>query len=293
MLKITDTFDWEITYKTRNSKLIGTYSDSNITFESSRDEEHVTLLYVKASTTEFNLNDAREKAFEKVNAILDAYSVLTGINISIEYFSYNLLNKPKLPPGTVLLLPSTSRSITITVLAPINGNELRKSKNLSFKIKSRKDALVFNKIFSWYRKGLSSRDPYNHFIYVWIAFNALYNLFSKQRYEKDKINDLMKWSVKKQDIKPILLKHANDLDTLSKANIYSKNRKINYSKKIEDNMNKKDYDSAIINAVFCIYEVRCDIFHGEEKPSVSSRKLVESSYSILDELLRNFILVIA
>jgi len=293
LLKITDTFDWEITYKTRNSKLIGTYSDSNITFESSRDEEHVTLLYVKASTTEFNLNDAREKAFEKVNAILDAYSVLTGINISIEYFSYNLLNKPKLPPGTVLLLPSTSRSITITVLAPINGNELRKSKNLSFKIKSRKDALVFNKIFSWYRKGLSSRDPYNHFIYVWIAFNALYNLFSKQRYEKDKINDLMKWSVKKQDIKPILLKHANDLDILSKANIYSKNRKINYSKKIEDNMNKKDYDSAIINAVFCIYEVRCDIFHGEEKPSVSSRKLVESSYSILDELLRNFILVIA
>ena len=86
--------------------------------------------------------------------------------------------------------------------------------------------------------------------------------------------------------------HANDLDTLSKANIHSKSRKINYSNKIENNMNKKDYDSAIINAVFCIYEVRCDIFHGEEKPSFSSRKLVESSYSILDELLGNFILMI-
>ncbi len=279
-------------YKIRSSKLKDVYSDSNITFKSCRDEEHVTLIHIKVSTAECNLNDAREKAFENVNAILDAYSILTGINISIAYFSYKLLNIPKSSSGTILFLPSTSPSITVTVLTPINGDELRKSKKLSFKIQSRKDVLVFSKIFSWYRKGLISRDPYDRFIYVWIAFNALYSLFSKKKYEKEKINDFMNWSLKKHDIKPTLLKHANDLNILSKANIYSKNRKINYSKKIDKNMNKKDYDSAIINAVFCIYEIRCDIFHGEEKPSDSSRKLLKSSYCLIDELLRNFILMI-
>lgn len=283
-MQTQDTFDWEINFKIQHCKTFRNFSINDIYFTKTKDKEIGTLVRVKVSTQKFNLEDAREAASDKLNTLLDAYSILFGGSLSIEYVDYILLRVPSGTPP--LFMPSRSETITITVLRPISKQECSKCKDLSAKIKTRNDSPIFERIISWYRKGFEERDPYFRFQTTWISFNALYNYFSNKRGEKSRIIDLLKSFLETNKGEPIFLEHSNDFIALSEANMRSDDEQINYSEELMDSINNKDYESIIIKGVVCIYGVRCNLFHGDEILSISSRKLVESSCRILDDILR-------
>ncbi len=285
-------FEWEINFQIENSKISEIYQIKGMKFIPSKDKDTVTLVSAIVSTEEFNSEEARKAAFKRLNAILDAYCILTGFSLTPKHVGEKLLRRPQLPKGTVLLMPSRSPTITVHVFISIYKDDLEQSKYISKKINKRKDVTLLNKIISWYRKGLASQDPYDRFIYSWIAFNALYNHLGKGKSEANRMTDLVGNFLNAEEGERIIVGHTKDISHLVVANIFSRRRKTNYSKRIKIKINNQDFNGAIKYTLLSIYEVRCDLFHGEEILSNESRQLVKSANNVLNEILRKCLLSI-
>ena len=118
----------------------------------------------------------------------------------------------------------------------------------------------------WYRKAISADDDYERFVFLWFAFNALYNEFFSGS-ERKAIGDLVytdRYRINNARIKDILeTSHAeffqeriirdcrgNGLDTSESAAVL---RSSDYSQK-----------KRLRNLLIILYQVRCNLFHGNK-----------------------------
>lgn len=118
----------------------------------------------------------------------------------------------------------------------------------------------------WYRKAINADDNYERFVFLWFAFNALYNEFFSDS-ERKAIGDLVYsdfYRINSARIKDILkTSHAeffqkriirdfrgNGFDTSESAAVL---RSSDYSQNKRPN-----------NLLKILYQVRCNLFHGNK-----------------------------
>jgi hypothetical protein len=126
----------------------------------------------------------------------------------------------------------------------------------------------FNAAKAWYVKSGSEADIFNEFISLWISFNILYNSIDS-RYEIDKIINFI----------------SNKNINIQDQNIILNLESVNYFSTCMDNSNDEK-----IKAVFKIlYQIRCNLFHGDKRFASDSDELVVSHAS---NILREFLSMI-
>lgn len=123
----------------------------------------------------------------------------------------------------------------------------------------------------WYEKGKAENDPFDKVIYLWISYNALYgNVYGKS--EKDRAIRCA------DEIFAENLENGKMLLATEDAQYFGK-RVITNCKNIEktteeqrdiiancDYSNYKSCANTMESLIACIYQVRCNLFHGDKTP---------------------------
>jgi hypothetical protein len=121
----------------------------------------------------------------------------------------------------------------------------------------------------WIKKSEDENDCYDKFVYLWFAFNAIYNNYF------DSYNDSERYAIKKMiDGHRHLLKERASIEILGdSATIYFMNRtirdcKINGNDTSEHRiiLSQQDQSHArrIKSLCMILYQVRCNLFHGNK-----------------------------
>lgn len=128
-------------------------------------------------------------------------------------------------------------------------------------------------------------DIFFRFVAVWIAFNALYaslhsheegdwnqvRSFAGEPEAIDRHRDLLKMDTEYRD-KVEVLKHRGVYDPIS-----GKRRKIRKERNLTE-------------VASCLYQVRCNLFHGEKMPeNPRDKNLVDASYIIVSKLIEPYL----
>jgi hypothetical protein len=146
-------------------------------------------------------------------------------------------------------------------------------------------------VLPWYaisqRKSIDQSDVFFKFIAVYIAFNAIYDC--RYEYEHDPARKIEKFS----EDEFIKMRHKNllvaDTEYYSAVKRLAEKGIINMQKPKEEPFRIKRLE--YLNQVMrCIYQVRCNLFHGDKSPGdPRDVNLVESSYIILSLLIKPWI----
>lgn len=141
--------------------------------------------------------------------------------------------------------------------------------------------------YLWYEYGCKNREPsYVRFLAHWMAFNWLYSNFPGDD-ERSKIESFLNHyyscieantDFNNPIYKPFFCKEV--IDMKYKNSYWSKK---NFQTLINPHQPMKDR----INALFMtMYQVRCNLFHGQKNPESSrDRELVESTAIILEHYI--------
>lgn len=112
----------------------------------------------------------------------------------------------------------------------------------------------------WLEKAREEDDEYNSFIASWIAFNALYNEQSNHN-EKDRITAFI------EKIKnPIYEELLADINAFQEPIRDLRPESTKTTQTDIDQMNKSDsaLGTRLAGLMRCIYQVRCNLFHGDK-----------------------------
>lgn len=146
----------------------------------------------------------------------------------------------------------------------------------------------FTRADSWFEKGKRETDCFASFIYYWIAFNALYynnagrersqiKSFVENEYNNafDSILELPEISVFKQSIinlHPSRSRNSKHLNTSSEAAILADTSQSSVDR--------------LVNLMLCIYQARCNLFHGEKGANdYRDQEIANAASNVMKEFL--------
>jgi len=271
---------WAFTYKIQNAKLFGPFSIDNINFLPSDEDENETIIKLIFETVDRRDENAEAIANSRINELFTAYNLITGKKYVPEFVS----QRSFVPEGGGMI-GSIKGAVKVVGRGEILERELIDIQKFLKNISSRKDHSIIEKILSWYHRGILSQDTYDKFIYKWISFNSIYNHFRKESNETDRIKGLIRYCISNNKNIPIFTKYSRALSILSNMTIVSSTGKTNYSDELKKSLLKKDYDNSMTYLARCIYGIRCDLFHGEDELSDTTKNLIDEITPVLDEIL--------
>lgn len=152
----------------------------------------------------------------------------------------------------------------------------------------------YSKALPWFEKGNKEIDCFSSFIYYWIAFNALYSIYSACQIRNAKIGgerkqicelistecdssfesvlSLSEVHTFEHSIKNLHPINSRHLDTHTEASALSNKRNPPIDR--------------LSNLMLCIYQARCNLFHGEKVPSnYHDQEIASAASKILKEFL--------
>lgn len=131
----------------------------------------------------------------------------------------------------------------------------------------------------WWKKSQKEDDVFDRFICLWIAFNALYGI--KSGSNQDQIKSLIEELY--DDAYDIILENIDFFYTPIK-NLNPSIRRLdtsNYIRELKASSNNRD---KLVQLMYCIYQVRCNLFHGGKTPdSDRDYKVVRNACKILQQ----------
>lgn len=133
---------------------------------------------------------------------------------------------------------------------------------------------------SWISKGDAAKNVFDRFIYYWIAFNAFYS------YKTGESRDRMAVTIIGADgylinlYQAMLQKDNSPLDRLRNLQPAVLNRN-----EIRLEITNGNLDE-VLNV---LYEVRCNLFHGDKGESIErDQQVIEASTPMLEALVKEF-----
>ena len=141
----------------------------------------------------------------------------------------------------------------------------------------------------WFEKGNIESDPFNQFICFWISFNALYNR-SEGSSEKQRIEKFLKDHYR-EEIDSILEEDDVTFFYTPIKNLHPRGRSISDTSRYVEKLEKaKKPAKRIINLFLCIYQARCNLFHGDKVPrEYRDQEIAAHSANILKNYLEAFL----
>ncbi len=145
------------------------------------------------------------------------------------------------------------------------------------------------KAIKWFEKGTAEQDYIDKFIYLWIAFNALYNSIEFIGNERERVvahivgnynTQLYEKIFKSSYVKTFMVKPV--------INVYKPNQDLEefIFYKLKYSIKNKEKMQMLFNT---IYRVRCNLFHGSKTPdSYRDNDLIKNAGAIL-QIYLNYI----
>ncbi|PRR85249.1 hypothetical protein [Clostridium luticellarii] len=127
-------------------------------------------------------------------------------------------------------------------------------------------------------------DFISQYSILWTAFNAFYSKIYPDKRDREAVEAIAKEEyvkeyfsciLKSPDKCKLLKEFCGETVVLRKDN--------NVSKKLEESMEKMDYDGIALNAVLCLYAIRNAVVHGYAK---KESKLCRDAFEILNPLIK-------
>jgi hypothetical protein len=141
----------------------------------------------------------------------------------------------------------------------------------------------------WYEKAEDEDVPMDKFICYWISFNCFFRIKPSAKGERMVIEELSKdqifLSYFTEGIDESLFKYIK-VKEHNKGFVQDLRHKLGTQKEIE---NRATYDkvSDLKQFLFCIYQIRCNLFHGDKLPDDSNDlKLFEASNESFGSFLK-------
>lgn len=151
----------------------------------------------------------------------------------------------------------------------------------------------------WYQKAINNTDVFEKFICLWISFNAIYGKYSAYSEFKNDENTPKEKAQIKNCILHILLNSENRYQSLleSQEFLYFSNNVIHdcrpgSNSNTQKNMsimksNSVELSIKIVNLFFCIYQARCNLFHGDKTPyEYHDTEIITNASNILEMFLK-------
>lgn len=152
----------------------------------------------------------------------------------------------------------------------------------------------------WYKKAINdSNNVFDKFICLWIAFNAIYGRYSTNSTFKNGKKMPKEKAQIKNCIISILNRSENRYQSLldSKEFLYFSTNIIHDCRVGSDsntkvfikNMNSSSvgFTMKIVNLFFCIYQARCNLFHGNKTPiDYHDEEVVTNAANALESFLK-------
>lgn len=140
-------------------------------------------------------------------------------------------------------------------------------------------------IIEWYRlskgQSIDLSDPFFRFIAAWVAFNSFYS--SRMHDERGDWNQISAYAQEPEfeDQHRTLL--AEDTDYAKAVEILQRNGVFDTASRSVRRIRKADNFGELTS---CLYQVRCNLFHGGKTPSnMRDRLLVDAAYIITSKLI--------
>lgn len=225
---------------------------------------------------------AKEEAMKKIQGLFDSHYILKKQRLEITEVEAELLNKDEIKKIGRPITEAKTYSVSL-FLKGVETLDLDNSLDFSKKIESHKEKGRIERIMRWLRRGLDDTDKIDRFISCWISFNAFYNHYQGAS-ERVRFKDLLENLMDEKTSEEIINSNTSQINMLKMTNIKYKDSMLN--QELENCLKSKQYKDALKYSVECIYQVRCDLFHGEETLIQQNTRLVNSCIPLLVEVIR-------
>jgi hypothetical protein len=150
---------------------------------------------------------------------------------------------------------------------------------------------TFNRIHEWNKWSEAESDVFRRFIFRWISFNGLYNVYHDRKGggERDSepkiIEDFCKDFVSGQLATEII---KSDAVRVFKENIKDRSRNMGRWLSTLDNQSMSEDEQAEA-AVMVAYKIRCRLFHGQKNPNMEINEIVcEAADRVVSKVIEEF-----
>lgn len=141
------------------------------------------------------------------------------------------------------------------------------------------------KAHSWFQKGENENtegDCFTSFIYYWIAFNSLYNIYVGR--EKNRITAFISTEYNNSFDVVLSISEASTFQTPIQDLHLHGHSSASAARDLANT--KKSSKNRLIALMKCIYQARCNLFHGEKVPSnYHDQEIANAASKILKEFL--------
>lgn len=138
------------------------------------------------------------------------------------------------------------------------------------------------KALLWFQKGLNESDCFTAFIYHWISFNALYNIYPGG--EKARIKNFF-MAEYNSSFDPVL--SVADVTTFQTP-IQDLRFQGNGSRSAANDLanTNKSPKNRLVALMKCIYQARCNLFHGEKGANdYRDQEIANAASNVMKEFL--------
>lgn len=136
----------------------------------------------------------------------------------------------------------------------------------------------------WYDKGKPETDEFDKFIYLWISFNALYSEVIAKG-EKEQIKGFVNRYYNPVFDSLISSENNNFFKTteIKDCKLGNKGSTKRYIETLKGNSNSKN---KIIALILCVYQARCNLFHGDKIPQdYNDKQIAMNAGNVLEQFL--------
>lgn len=140
---------------------------------------------------------------------------------------------------------------------------------------------------SWFEKANHEEDEFDRFVYLWFAFNILYSEHFDNN-ERQAIREYLRenwWAISNPDI---ILK-SEDVDyfknrIIKNCKIYNRQDTSEFAERLKNGQNSNRYRFEALMMI--LYQVRCNLFHGNKLfSSESDQEVVKHAANILEKVI--------
>lgn len=153
----------------------------------------------------------------------------------------------------------------------------------------------YRKALPWFEKGNKETNCFSSFIYYWIAFNALYSIYPARQTrktggiagERKQIFELISTECDSSFESVLSLSEVHTFENSIK-NLHPINSRHLDTRTEASALSNKSIPpiNRLSNLMLCIYQARCNLFHGEKVPSnYHDQEIANAASKILKEFL--------
>jgi hypothetical protein len=216
--------------------------------------------------------------------LVDSHLVVFGAHLQLKLGQPDLLNRSEV---SVLPVVGHGRSVsTVTVSPSLAIAHLEKSVQFTRSVEMHRERETIQRSLRWFRKAKATKDVVDGFVMQWIAFNALYGLFTPDKKgDQAAIRGLINAHPSHEKIKEILKANAEAIDELATSNLTDWRGQRNYSDELKRLIGNTDVRRTLMAVSLCLFSVRNQVFHGGTTP-VQELDFVRKCCQLLEFIYR-------